>query len=189
MKPIKITCDSTCDLTAELYEKYHVRPLPLEVNMGETSCRDGVDVNAEQIFEFVARTGELPKTSACSVGTYMDAFREYVEAGSQVVHISLSSELSSSYQNACIAAESVGDVFVVDSRSLSTGSGHLVLLAAELASAGLGGQEIAAALNNMRERLDVSLCSRPWTISTKEGAAPVWPPLAPTYSNCARRSR
>ena len=156
MKPIKITCDSTCDLTVELYEKYQIRPLPLIVNMGDASYRDGVDVDAEQVFEFVAKTGELPKTSAGSVGTYLDAFREYVEAGSQVVHISLSSELSSSYQNACIAAETVGDVFVVDSKSLSTGSGHLAVLAAELVSAGLSAKEIAAALEDMRERLDVS---------------------------------
>ena len=156
MKPTKITCDSTCDLTVELYEKYQIRPLPLIVNMGDASYRDGVDVDAEQVFEFVAKTGELPKTSAGSVGTYLDAFREYVEAGSQVVHISLSSELSSSYQNACIAAETVGDVFVVDSKSLSTGSGHLAVLAAELVSAGLSAKEIAAALEDMRERLDVS---------------------------------
>lgn len=156
MKPIKITCDSTCDLTAELYEKYRVHPLPLEVNMGEASYRDGVDVSAEQIFEFVAKSGELPKTSAVSVGTYLDAFGEYVAAGCQVVHISLSSELSSSYQNACIAAEAVGDVFVVDSRSLSSGSGHLVLTAAELAQAGLSACEVAAALEDMKGRLDVS---------------------------------
>jgi len=83
-------------------------------------------------------------------------FREYVEAGNQVVHISLSSELSSSYQNACIAAETTGDVYVVDSRSLSTGSGHLVILAAELALAGLSAGEVASALDDMKKQLDVS---------------------------------
>ena len=156
MKPIKITCDSTCDLTAELYERYCVHPVPLEVNMGDASYRDGVDVTAEQIFEFVTRTGQMPKTSAVSVGTYLDVFGRYVEEGCQVVHISLSSELSSSYQNACIAAETTGNVFVVDSRSLSTGSGHLVILAAELALAGLSAGEVAAALDDMKKQLDVS---------------------------------
>lgn len=156
MKPIRITCDSTCDLTAQLYEKYGVRSVPLEVNMGENSYRDGVDVTSEQIFEFVKQTGELPKTSAVSVGAYLDVFEACVQAGCQVVHISLSSELSSSYQNACIAAETVGDVFVVDSRSLSTGSGHLVILAAELVLAGLSAREVAAALEDMKGRLDVS---------------------------------
>lgn len=156
MKPIKITCDSTCDLTAELYTKYCVRPLPLEVNMGNDSYRDGVDVSADQIFTFVKETGELPKTAAVSVGTYLDAFGQAVAEGNQVVHISLSSELSASYQNACLAAQSVGDVFVVDSRSLSTGSGHLVILAAELAQAGLSAKEVADALDEMKERLDVS---------------------------------
>jgi len=104
----------------------------------------------------VAKTGQLPKTSAVSVGTYLDVFGKYVEAGNQVVHISLSSELSSSYQNACIAAETTGDVYVVDSRSLSTGSGHLVILAAELALAGLSAGEVASALDDMKKQLDVS---------------------------------
>jgi len=73
-----------------------------------------------------------------------------------VVHINLSSELSSSHQNARLAAQEVGKVYVVDSRSLSTGSGHLVILAAELASAGYDGAYIAKSLDDMKGHLDVS---------------------------------
>lgn len=156
MPKIKITCDSTCDLSPELCERYHISVIPMRVALGERSCRDGVDVKPEELFAYVGETGKLPTTSAISVGEYEDFFRPFVKEGYEVVHINLSSELSSSHQNACIAAEELGNVFVVDSRSLSTGSGHLVILAAELASAGYDGPYIAKALDEMKGNLDVS---------------------------------
>ena len=156
MPTIKITCDSTCDLSPELCERYHISVIPMRVALGERSCRDGVDVKPEELFAYVGETGKLPTTSAISVGEYEDFFRPFVKEGYEVVHINLSSELSSSHQNACIAAEELGNVFVVDSRSLSTGSGHLVILAAELASAGYDGAYIAKALDEMKSNLDVS---------------------------------
>ena len=156
MHTIKITCDSTCDLSPELYERYHISVIPMCVALGERICRDGVDVKPEELFAHVEETGKLPTTSAISVGEYEDFFRSFVVDGYEVVHISLSSELSSSHQNARLAAQELGNVYVVDSRSLSTGSGHLVILAAELASAGYDGAYIAKSLEEMKGQLDVS---------------------------------
>ena len=156
MPKIKITCDSTCDLSTELYNRYGICVIPLSVAMGDKLCRDGVDVTPEDLFCYVEENGKLPTTSAISVGEYEDFFRAFVEEGYEVVHINLSSELSSSHQNARLAAQEVGKVYVVDSRSLSTGSGHLVILAAELASAGYDGAYIAKSLDDMKGHLDVS---------------------------------
>ena len=156
MPKIKITCDSTCDLNPELYNRYRICVIPMSVAMGDKLCRDGVDVTPEDLFSYVEETGKLPTTSAISVGEYEDFFRPFVEEGYEVVHINLSSELSSSHQNARLAAQEVGNVFVVDSRSLSSGSGHLVILAAELACAGYGGAYIAKSLDDMKGHLDVS---------------------------------
>ena len=156
MPKIKITCDSTCDLSPEIYERYHISVIPMCVAMGNRLCRDGVDVKPKELFAYVEETGKLPTTSAISVGEYDEFFRPFVKDGYEVVHISLSSELSSSHQNARIAAQEIGNIHIVDSRSLSTGSGHLVILAAELASAGYDGAYIAKALNEMKEHLDVS---------------------------------
>ena len=156
MPKVKITCDSTCDLSSELYERYHISVIPLSVALGERFYRDGVDVEPQELFDYVEKTGELPTTSAISVGEYAEFFRSFVNDGYEVVHINLSSELSSSHQNARIAAEETGNVSVVDSRSLSTGSGQLVILAAELASAGYDGAYIAKALDGMKGYLDVS---------------------------------
>lgn len=156
MPKIKITCDSTCDLSPSLYERYHISVIPLCVSLGDRLFRDGVDIQPSDLFQYVEETGKLPTTSAISVGEYEDFFHSFVEEGYEVVHINLSSELSSSHQNACLAARQVGNVFVVDSRSLSTGSGHLVILGAELASAGYDGAYIAKALEEMKGLLDVS---------------------------------
>jgi len=151
-----ITCDSTADLTPELYSHYDVTPIALGVSLGDDFRRDGLNITNNDIFEFVAATGQLPTTSAVSMGEYEEVFRSFRDQGFEVVHINLSSSLSASHQNARLAAEEVGGVYVVDSKSLSTGTGHLVLLARELANADLTAPEIAHALEELREKLDVS---------------------------------
>ena len=156
MMKVKITCDSTCDLTPELYVRYGVSVIPLCISLGERLCRDGMDVTPEELFSYVEETGQLPTTSAISVGEYTDFFQSFLNQGFEIVHINLSSGISSSYQNACIAAQELGNVRVVDSRSLSTGSGLLVILAAELACAGYDGAHIAKALEERKGHLDVS---------------------------------
>ena len=128
MEKIKVTCDSTCDLTPELYEQYGVQVLPLGITLGEELHYDSVDVTAEDLFAFADRTGTLPKTSALSPLEYEKAFRPWVEQGYTVIHINISSEFSSCHQNACLAAAELGNVYPIDSRNLSSGSGHLVLL-------------------------------------------------------------
>ena len=156
MSNIRITCDSTCDLTASLYETYRAQPVPLGVSLGDDFRRDGVDIKPQDIYACAAATGSLPKTSAISVGEYEELFRSLTAQGDPVIHINLSSELSASHQNACLAAQMVGNVYVVDSRNLSSGSGHLVLLARELADEGKSPEEIVATLEEARAKLDVS---------------------------------
>ena len=67
MSKMKITCDSTCDLNADLYERYHVSVIPLSVALGDRLCRDGEDVEPKELFSYVEETGKLPTTSAISV--------------------------------------------------------------------------------------------------------------------------
>lgn len=143
MSNIKITADSTCDLPREFIEKYDISINPLYAVLGDKSLRDGVEVTPDDIYDFVAKNGQLPKTSAGSVDDYMTLFKKYVDEGCDVVHVSLSSGLSSSYQNACIAASEVGNVYVVDSLNLSTGSGLLVLDAVNMKAEGMAAADIA----------------------------------------------
>ena len=135
---IVITTDSTSDIPVEVKEKYNVTSIPLLVNLEDNEFLDGVNLTIEEIFEFVKKTGVLPKTAARSSQCYKEFFEEVKEKtkATKIVHISISSGLSCSCQNAKMAAEELGYVSVVDSLSLSSGCGLLALSAADKVTEG-----------------------------------------------------
>ena len=139
---IKITSDSTCDLSPELIEKYDIDILPLYVGMGDDVLKDGIEATPEDIYAFVDKTDILPKTSAPNLGDFTELFEKYTKDGYEVVHFCISADFSSSYATACMAAEEVGNVKVVDTRNLSTGSGLVVLHGCEMAQNGASADEI-----------------------------------------------
>lgn len=133
---IKITCDSTADLSPELYKKYDIDVMPLIVSLGDDSFHDGVDIQPDNIYEYYDKTGALPKTAARSAYDYKEFFEKYTKQGYQIVHFDISSDMSATYNNASSAAKELEGVYVVDSRSLSTGTGLLVLAACDMAKEG-----------------------------------------------------
>lgn len=153
---IRISADSTCDLSPALLTAYGVETLPLYVVMDGVSYRDGIDITPEELYEKIRQTNKIGSTAAINVDEYSTFFTRLRQDCQGVVHFTISSEMSSCYQNACIAAAEVGGVYVVDSRNLSTGIGHLALRAAELAREGMAAQEIAAHMDRIKEKLDVS---------------------------------
>ena len=130
---IKITAESTLDMTEEQLQTYGIVKLPLKVQLGDETHVDGVDLDAQGIYDFVARTKILPKTCAISPTEFEEFFTEQRKDADAVIHFCISSNLSSCYQNACIAAEEVENVYVVDTLSLSTGMALLAIEAAEMA--------------------------------------------------------
>ena len=138
-----IASDSTSDLSPELIAKYNISILPLGVNFGDEKFTDGVDIDPEYIYKRYQETKELPKTSAANLDEFIEFFKKLTADGSEVVIFTISSEMSSTYNNARLAALEVGNVYVVDSRNLSTGSGLLVLNACELANDGYSAKDIA----------------------------------------------
>lgn len=153
---IKITSDSTCDLSQELIEKYDIGILPLYVSMGEKTGSDGVDITPDDIYDHVAKTGVLPQTAAPNLGNFLEFFAKWHDEGYTIVHFNISSEFSSSYHNACLAAEELGDVYVVDSRNLSTGQGLVVLHGAELLAQGKSAEEIKRECDLIATKVEAS---------------------------------
>ena len=153
---IKITSDSTCDLSREQIAKYGIEVMPLAVAMGEKNYRDGVDLYPDAIYAHVGKGGDLPKTAANNIAEYAEVFGKFSKEYDAVIHLNISSDFSSCYQNACLAAEDFENVYVVDSRNLSTGHGLLVLKAAELAESGMDAVAIAETLRETAERVDAS---------------------------------
>lgn len=153
---IKITADSTCDLTPELLDRYDVELVPLSVILNDKLLKDGLEVTPDDLYRHVEATGNLPTTSANSVGEYQDLFARLSPQHDAVIHINISAEFSSCYQNACIAAEEFDNVYVVDSRNLSTGHGHVVIEAALAAQRGMSAPEIVDFLNDLTGRVEAS---------------------------------
>ncbi len=153
---IKIISDSTCDLSPAMLEQYHIQLIPLTVVKGQEQFKDGVDITPAEIFAHVAAGGNLCTTAANSVGEYQDAFEAASKEYDGIIHINISAEFSSCYQNACLAAEDFPNVRVIDSMNLSTGQGHVVLEACRLAKSCEDLDEIAAKLNAFAPRVEAS---------------------------------
>ena len=153
---VKITSDSTCDLSPELVSQYDIGILPLLITFGEKTYRDGVDTTPEDIYRFVEETGSLPKTCALNTAEYEEFFRSWTEQGYALVHFCIGGRFSSTCQNACIAAAGMENVFVVDSENLSTGQGLLVLRAAELQQQGRSAKEIYEACTALAPYVEAS---------------------------------
>lgn len=166
---IKVTADSTCDLSPALLAAYDVTLASLYVNIGEKTYRDGVDIQPDDVFEAFEKDALLAKTAAVSIEDYSELFTRYTQRGDSVIHINISSEFSSSYQNACLAAKEMDNVYVVDSRNLSSGSGHLVLMAVELARKGLSAQEIVQRLEIAKSKVEASFVINTLTYLYKGG--------------------
>ena len=142
MSNVKVSSDSISDL-GSLYEERGIARLPIPIVLGDRTGLDG-DITPSDIYDFFDRTKTTPKTSAITPEEYYNFFSAQTEDGSELVHFTISSEMSSCYRNAVAAAERCKGVYVVDSRNLSTGAGLLVLYADDLAKAGLSGAEIKA---------------------------------------------
>ena len=156
MAKIVITSDSTTDLGAALQQQYDIKILPLGVVLGDKLYTDGVDITPDDIYAHHDKTGELPKTNASNVESCLEFFRPFTDAGDTVIHFTISSEMSSNYNNARIAADELGNVFVIYSRNLSTGGGLLVVAAAEMVKQGLSAEEIVKNINELIPRVDAS---------------------------------
>ena len=147
---VVITSDITCDLNWELEQRYGVTCIPLHIVIGDKSYEDWVNITPEELYDIFYKTKELPHTTAGSVGEYTDFFKQFIDKGCDVVHLSLGSKLSVTHQSSALAAnEFPGRVYSIDTNNLSTGSGLLVIKACELRDQGLSAKEIYDQVNGM----------------------------------------
>lgn len=157
MNPVILCADSTCDLGDVLKKRYSVHYYPYHIILGDRQYQDGVDISADEIYQTYYQRRILPKTAAINAEEFVAFFKPWVEKGYDIIHVNLGSGLSSSHQNCCIAAKELGGhVYPVDSYNLSTGSGLLVIEAAERIAAGMPAQQIQRELNELRPHCHAS---------------------------------
>lgn len=149
---IQIVIDSTTDLPAQAAEQ--VKIVPLTIHFGEQQYVSGVDIDARSFYEKLVESDVLPTTSQPTPAAFADAFQAAVEAGDEVVCITISSKLSGTFQSASIAAmDFPGKVFVVDSRTVTLGCGILTQYALDLAKQDISARELAERVEKKREKV------------------------------------
>ena len=138
---IAITAESTIDCPKELLQRFDVKTVPFTLVMGEDTALDG-EVSSKDLFAYTSSTGKLPHTAAVNEFQYEEFFASLKKEYDAIIHFSLSSEISSAFANASKVAESMENVHVIDTRSLSTGIALLAFAARELANDGASLEQI-----------------------------------------------
>lgn len=153
---IKIIADSTCDISPELVKKYDIEIHPFVVNLGENSYKDGVDITTSDILAYYKSTGMVSKTAAAPPAEYRDLFRKWTDEGYDILFFTISKDFSSAFANACIGAENMENVYIVESANLSTGILLEVLAAADWLAEGLSAKEIAEKVSELVPKVRAS---------------------------------
>lgn len=150
----RIIIDSTVDVSPTLQERFVI--VPLTIHFSEKEFVDGVTMTNDSFYEMLIHSDVPPTTSQPTPDAFSHAFRDSVREGCEAVAVTISAKVSGTYQSATIAASEFREnVFVVDSKSVSIGSGLLAEYALSLADAGLRAREIAGCLIQMREQIRV----------------------------------
>ena len=159
MQKIKIITDSTLDIPVELIKKNDIEVMPLLINFGEDSYLDGVEITPAEMIERINRENVLPTTAQITPTRFEETFKTYLDQGYKIVTLLLSSEMSGTYQSACIAKDMLEteDIVVIDSRNVTSGLGLLVLKACRLRDNGASIEEIEEEILKTRDKVKSTL--------------------------------
>jgi len=152
---ITILTDTMCDVPREFVEKYNIKVLPLLVNFGEESFRDGIDITVDEFFKRLETSQELPTTSQINPPQFESIFKEEIGKNNTIIGILGSSKLSGTYNSAIIAKNTIADdnIHIIDSEAVTLGAGLLVIKAARLAQEGRKAEEIVEEIEEAKKRL------------------------------------
>ncbi len=153
---IKITSDSTCDLTKEQLDLYDISVVPLYIIKNGRAHRDGVDITPADIFNYVDSTGDFCTTAAVNTFDYIKFFEGFSSKYDAVIHVNLGSGFSVCHLNAMAAAKVSKNIYVIDSKNLSSGQGHIVIEAAKMAASGDDAETICNKINDVIGRVETS---------------------------------
>ena len=159
MEKIKIITDSTLDLPSNLIKEKNIEVLPLLINFGEESYLDGVEINTKEMLDKIENEDILPTTAQVTPNRFEEVFKKYLDEGYKVVTLVLSSDMSGTYQSACIAKNMLDtdDIVVIDSRNVTSGLGVLALKACEFRDNGDNIFEIEEKIKSIIPKVKSSL--------------------------------
>ena len=166
MEKIKIITDSTLDLPSDIIKEKDIEVLPLLINFGEESYLDGLEINTKEMLDRIERENILPTTAQVTPNRFEEIFKKYLDEGYKIVTLVLSSEMSGTYQSACIAKNMLesDDIVVIDSRNVTSGLGVLVLKACEFRDNGDDIFEIEEKIKNVIPKVKSSLSFESYSV-------------------------
>lgn len=155
---VKIVADSTCDLSADLIEKYDITIIPLCIVMGENSYFDGIETTPEEIYKWADANKTTPKTAAVTLDNAASLLKPFMDEGREIVFFGISTQMSTTCNVVRLIGEEAGydKLHVIDSQSLSTGIGLQVLYAARLSMAGESAASIVEKVEKRRSAVSAS---------------------------------
>lgn len=160
MEKIKILTDSCLDLPEELIEKNNIEVIPVLINFGEESYIDREEINLKEMQEKIQKDNILPTTAQITPNRFEEYFRKSLDEGYKVLAILMSSNMSGTYNSACIARDMLEteDIVIVDTQVITSAQGFFVLKACELRDNGLKAEEIKEELLKMIPKMNASVC-------------------------------
>ena len=159
MKSVTILSDSTCDLSAELLEKYHIATIPLHIHLGEKEYLDGVDITPEEIYNWSDENKVTPKTSTVSPYEAKKFLQEHLTEENELICFCISENISSCRSIMHMVALDLGvadRVYILDSANLSTGIGLQIIEAAIMAKQGMGAKQIVDRIKEIQPSIRAS---------------------------------
>lgn len=159
MKAVTIIADTTCDLSYELKERYQIKTFPLHIHLGDKEYSDGIDISPDDIYRWSDENKATPKTSAVSPAEASDVLEEALKEAESVICFCISDQMSSTGNVLRLAAQELEveeRVYVIDSKSLSTGIGLQIIEAAVLAEQGVATKDIVDYIEQIKPRVRAS---------------------------------
>lgn len=160
MEKIKIVTDSCLDIPEELIREHNIEILPVLINFGDKSYVDREEINLKEMQEKIERDKVLPTTAQITPSRFEEYFRNALNEGYKVVAVLMSSNMSGTYNSACIAKDMIesDDIVIIDTQVITSAQGFLVLKACELRDKGFTAEEIKKEIDAMKHKMRASLC-------------------------------
>lgn len=156
---VKIVCDSTCDLPADIVRNYGISVVPLHIVLDDCEYRDQVDITIEDIFKWCEETKSTPKTSAVSFEDAEAALLPIAENNDEAIIFVISESMSTTGNVFRMVIEDMDredKMFVFDSQNLTVGIGLLAMEASRMAAEGMNAREILCKLNSLKDKVRTS---------------------------------
>lgn len=152
---IKLFTDSTCDLSKDLLERYDISVIPLYIQLGNESFKDGVELTPKQIYEWSKDNKATPKTASPDLETAVNMLKEFDNEGTDIIYTGIAESMSSTGNVIRLAGEELehAQLYVMDSMNLSTGIGLQLLRMGKLREEGLTAKQIVDKVSADRDKV------------------------------------